>query len=256
MRVVIDSNQLSSFLGKINPAGVFNGITLAPYVFAETLLRSNAQQLMGQLLHFDVLIGLEPSDVMEKLAGLDEEGILSFVPYNIGLSMPTTVDEQDILLARGIKASNRIFADTMFSLAKLFRKRLRDEGIKHKFSALPEVLSLSFLESLIFDSISYKGSRTPAVSDAASLYHAVMRNRHLSRYFKTILYYVISYSRAWADQTQNFDPSSSLDDWTDITLPLYAADGDIILTADKKLRTAIGIVEPSGTAQAKTVEEL
>ena len=36
-------------------------------------------------------------------------------------------------------------------------------------------------------------------------------------------------------QTQ-FRRSSNCDDWTDITLPLYAADGDIILTAYKKLQ--------------------
>jgi len=33
-------------------------------------------------------------------------------------------------------------------------------------------------------------------------------------------------------------------------------DGDIILTADKKLQTAIGMVEPSGTVQVKTTEEI
>ena len=71
-----------------------------------------------------------------------------------------------------------------------------------------------------------------------------------------ILYYVISYSRAWADQAHNFDPSSTRDDWTDITLPLYAADGNIILTADNKLRTAIRMIEPSGAVLVKGVQEL
>ncbi|PYX67042.1 MAG: hypothetical protein DMG74_01700 [Acidobacteria bacterium] len=67
---------------------------------------------------------------------------------------------------------------------------------------------------------------------------------------------MISYSRAWVDQAHNFDPASNCDDWTDITLLRYAGDGDIILTADKKLQTAIGMVEPSGTVQVKTTEEL
>jgi hypothetical protein len=258
MRIVIDSNQLSLFLSKINPPGVVHGegITIAPYVFAEMLLHPDAQQLVRQLRSFDILVGLEPSDVMAELSALDEKAIVSFMPYNPTFTLPTRLEGQDISLARSIKASNRAFANTMFGCAKLFRKRLRDEGLKHKFSGMSEVLELSFLQSLVFDSVSHKQARTLAVPDEKYLYVAVMHNRYLSRYFKMILCYVISYSRAWADQTWNFDPSGNIDDWTDITLPLYAADGDIILTADKKLRTAISIIERPDAVHVKTVQEL
>lgn len=193
---------------------------------------------------------------MTEIAGLDEKGIASFLPYDKSLELPVTVGQQDVSTAQTIKTRNRAFGNTMFSCAKLFRKRLREEGLKHKFSSLSEALNLSFLQSLVFESVSNKNSRTPLVSDQKSLYLAVMDNRYLSRYFKMILYYVISYSRAWADQAHNFDPSSTRDDWTDITLPLYAADGDIILTADNKLRTAIRMIEPSGAVLVKGVQEL
>jgi hypothetical protein len=227
MRIVIDSNQLSPILSKIVPHSVVDGIILAPYVFAETLLRSDAPHLLGQLRSFDLLIGLEPSDVLTEIAGLDEKGIAGFLPYDKSLQPPVTVGQQDVSTARTVKIRNRAFGDKMLNCAKLFRKRLRDQGLKHKFASLSEALNLFFLQSLVFDSVSNKNSRNPLVSDEKSLYVAVMNNRFLSRYFKMIPYYVISYSRAWADQAHNVDPSGTRDDWTDITLPLYAADGDI-----------------------------
>jgi hypothetical protein len=261
MRIVIDSNQLSPFLGTTDLPRMAHrqGITLAPYVFAEMLLHPHAGQLLRQLRSFDVLVGLEPSDVMVELSRLDERGIVTFTPYNPIFTLPTNLCEQDISLAQSIKASNRAFADTMSSSALLFRKRLRDEGLRRKFSDFSETLGLlesSFIKSLVFGSVSNGNSRPLMVPDEDSLYIAVMHNRHLSRHFRMIFYYVISYSRLWANQTHNFDPSSNIDDWTDITLPLYAADGDIILTADKKLQTAIRTVEPSDAIHVKTVQEL
>lgn len=90
------------------------------------------------------------------------------------------------------------------------------------------------------------GKRQLVVSDQSSLYNAVMQNQYFGNFFRTILYFSISFSRAWKDPIHNFDPTDQRDDWTDITLPLYAAKGDFILTADKKLRNAIAMIEPSG----------
>lgn len=258
MRIVIDSNQIFPFLEKMDPSGAKREVTLAPYVFAEALLHK-AQQQVDLLRSFDVLFGLEPSDVMAAVAGLNEEGILGFMPYDTTFTLPTKVNQEDISTAQIVKARNRVFADTMFSSAKLFRKRLRDEQLKHKFSGFSEtleLLELSFLQSLVFGSVSNGNSRTLKVPDEKSLYIAVMHNHHLSRHFKMIFYYVISYSRLWVDQTHNFDPSSGIDDWTDITLPLYAGDGDIILTADTKLQTAIRTVESSDAVHVRTIQDL
>jgi hypothetical protein len=260
MRIVIDNNQLLPFLQKMDSSGSEREVTLAPYVLAEALLHK-AQQQVDLLRPFDVLIGLEPSDVLASVAELDEEGIIGFIPYNPAFTLPTTLTPEDISTARSVKANNRAFAETMLNCARLFRKLLRDGGLKHKFSDFSETLERlgpSFLRPLIFTSVSNRNFRTVIVSDEKSLYTAVMRNRHLSRYFKMILYYVISYSRVWDDEhkDRNFDPSAGIDDWTDITLPLYAADGDIILTADRKVQTAIRTIEPSDAVQVKTTQEL
>jgi hypothetical protein len=85
-----------------------------------------------------------------------------------------------------------------------------------------------------------------------------MQNPFLSRFFKTMLYYLISFSRAWdhAHREHNFDPEEERDDWTDITIPLYANSGDLIVTADKKLRGAIAMVDPNGEVRTILAREL
>ena len=60
----------------------------------------------------------------------------------------------------------------------------------------------------------------------------------------------------WVDQIHNFDASQSRDDWADITLPLYAEDGDVLVTADKKLCNAMKMVDPGGHVKARTMHEL
>jgi hypothetical protein len=73
-----------------------------------------------------------------------------------------------------------------------------------------------------------------------------MENVHLSTGFKALLFYILSWSRLWADQTLNYDPASNRDDWTDLTVAFYAADGDTVVTEDRYLQRAIKTIEPSG----------
>jgi hypothetical protein len=105
----------------------------------------------------------------------------------------------------------------------------------------------------VVDCVSNGSKRTFKVSDPTLLYSAVKQNQYLSRLFITILYYLVSWSRLWADQSLNFDPSATRDDWVDITLPFYAGDGDLILTADVKLQVAVGKIERSGKVTAKAM---
>jgi hypothetical protein len=259
MRIVLDTNQIFLFLDKMDPAGAGRSVTLAPYVFAEALLHRDPQQLVDRLRSFDVLFGHEPSDALAAVAGLDEEGIAAFRPYNTTFRLPATVTRGDLFVARKVKQRHMAFGATVFDLAKVVRKLLKNANVRHKFSDFSETLSLlepSFFQSFLIDSITHGNSRTRVVSNEENLYVAVMRNHHLARYFKTIFYFLISYSRMWEDQTRNFDPSAGRDDWTDITLPLYAAEGDTILTADKKLQAAIGTVEGRSAVYLKTINEL
>jgi hypothetical protein len=259
MRIVLDTNQLFLFLDKMNPTDADRAVTLTPYVFAEALLHRDPQRLVDRLQSFDVLLGHEPSDVLAAVAGLDQEGIFAFRPYNAAFTLPATVTRGDLKTAQNIKQRHRAFGATMFDLAKIVRKLLKDANITHKFSDFSETIELlepSFFQSFVLSSVTDRNSRTLMVCDERNLYVAVMRNRYLARYFRAIFYYIISYSRMWKDQTRNFDSRATRDDWTDITLPLYAADGDIILTADKKLQAAVRTVECPFEVHLKTLDEI
>jgi hypothetical protein len=138
----------------------------------------------------------------------------------------------------------------MLEKAKELRKKVVGTSTV-KFNDMAEALSgLSSFREMVLDWAQDGGNRQFLVSDRDDLYNAVMQNQYLGNFFKTVLYFLISFSRAWQDQTHNFDPSDQRDDWTDITLPLYAARGDFILTADKKLRNAVAMIDPSGMLRA------
>ena len=145
----------------------------------------------------------------------------------------------------------------MFDRAKAFRQRITSKNAQRKFDSIEEaVAELSSFPSMVVDWVSNGARRQLKVADPQELYPAVIANQHLRRLFYSLLYYILAWSRAWSNQSWNFDPSPKFDDWTDATLPLYAADGDVVLTADKKLRTALKAIEPAGAISASTVSDL
>jgi len=236
-RLVMDSNQLSPFLARASQLRSHPQVTLALYVLTEILLRPRVivEEVLQKLSHFNVLIGLEPRHVMQQVATLSEKEIISFVPFRHALRLPLNPSAANISQAREIKDRHRAFGGIMSTRAKEARRQFRDRAIKPELSTLSDALEIPFLKSLAFGAVSSHG--TPTLTEDV-LYNSVMRNQYLSKFFKTILFYMISYTRGWENEDHNFDPSYH-DDWTDITLPLYAGDEDIVLTADTKLRNAI-----------------
>ena len=269
MRAVVDTNQALKLPSRSTEGDLSQApseIALAPYVLAEVLHRGNPEPTLARLREFDVRYGLEPVEVLETVAKSTETEIVTFEPFAVpgspsyealkaALYEPSTCHVE---WAREVKSRNRNFCSLMFERAKFFRKKLREWDLhKEKFSDLSEVLTkLTFPLSLVVSSISNDPLRKTVVSDEGLLYYAVMRNQYLARFFKTILYYVLSFSRAWRDQNHNFDPSVKRDDWTDLTLPLYAANGDIIMTADRKLRNAIKVIEPTCAISGTSVDKM
>ncbi len=275
MRIVVDTNQAYKLPGGPNATKArlsVEGITLAPYVLGEILLRTKPQPTLTALRNFaDIRLGLEVGHVMEKVAGLTETEIVSFEPfslpsspeYNLFMQVLTNPSPQIVGRAKQIKNNNRAFCGKMYNLSERFRTKVQNLRLKApKYCDMNQALvnhgaeAQSFLGSLVVSSISNGSQRSVTVKDPELLYQAVMRNHHLARFFKTILYYTLSFARVWRPQIHNFDPNTNRDDWTDITLPLYASDGDIILTADAKLRNAIRMVNPCGVVVAKSVKEL
>jgi hypothetical protein len=137
----------------------------------------------------------------------------------------------------------------MFQAARQLRKTIRDKGMKvKKCECISEAFDAlrSFHEDLVVSSLTNGRKRRFRVTRSEVLYTAVMENVHLSTGFKALLFYILSWSRLWADQTLNYDPASNRDDWTDLTVAFYAADGDTVVTEDRYLQRAIKTIEPSG----------
>ena len=260
MRLVVDTNQ-ASLLPPLEKGGL--KITLSPYVLAEVLLCRKPEPTL-QLLHsFDIRLGLETLDVLIELAKLTPQEIVAFEPFYVpgrkyrqnyagilqALSGPR---EEHLELARYIKSRHREYCGSLVATSKDLRKRLRDLGIAdQKFSAFEDAWSGmssspdSFMGSVIVGTITDDDQR-PTQASPAELLEAVLANQYLRRFFRIRLAYHVSITRLWADQDLNFDPSPSRDDMTDVMLPLYAANGDIIVTADTTLSKLITHSEPEG----------
>jgi len=260
MRLVVDTNQAS--LLPIQERGGLK-ISLSPYVLAEILLRGNPEPTLQRLRPLDIRLGLEISDVLVELARLSPGEILEFEPFYVPgqhhrknyegiLDALNGRRPEHLPWAQYIHDNHLEYCGSLVELSKRLRQRLRDEGKgKSKISSFEEAFSGlastpdSFLGSVIVGSITLDGAR-PAQAPPAELLEAVLANQYVGRYFRMRLAYHLSISRGWADQQFNFDPSPERDDMTDIALLLYAADGDIVVTADATLSTLIVLTEPEG----------
>ena len=275
MRIVPDTNQA----GFIYPHTHGDEVSLAPYVLAELLLYSNPKPRL-HLASMPIRLGLEPAHVMEALSSMDEEGISTFEPFH-GEMLPNYESYKELLgamskpaekhlkWARKVKDNNLKFCFEQISRSQGFRKCVRDMVAQGKLASVPKFSSsqqlidrvgcteVSFLGELIVCSISSGGKREYKVEDPKLLFKAVMGNQYLRGFFIVLLCYLISFSRAWAHSLRklNFDPSKRRDDWTDMTLPLYARRGDCIVTGDTKLKDILAVAFPEDEVIGKTAEE-
>jgi hypothetical protein len=193
---------------------------------------------------------------MEQVAPLTAHEIAKLTPF------PATGSEIDLLSRRlfnpadyrsaatwatKVKESHRKLCGGFVTLATRARKKLKGRHIK-RLSDFNEALEQlgqgpdSFLGSLIKSSVSHGGRRALELRDAADLHAAVVVNPYLRHYFYGLLYYVISISRLWRQQTLNRDPSATRDDWTDVGVCLYTGDDDVIVSKDSLVQQVFAAV--------------
>jgi hypothetical protein len=218
---------------------------------------------------------------MSALASGNEDEIRAFRPF----PSPTTVNSElyDELVnalkgpsnlqhqwATDLKAKNKAFGELMKKNALDFRKHIRNKtsaGIirdTYKFASIGDAFdafgkgAYSFVGSIVISTVSGGGNGQVAITDPEKLYDTVMANPFVGGLFKTILFYILSYSRMWDHDHQrlNFDPTADRDDWVDMTVPLYAASGDTILTQDIKLSDAIATVYGTGNLTVRKAADL
>ncbi len=268
---VIDTNQ-ASLLPKGKKGWT---VSLSPYVLSEILLRTNPNPTFELLRTFDIRVGLDTLDVMSQLARLSAREIRAFKPFHV----PGQRYHQDyraleealynpgnahVAWAREIKGLHLEYCGSLVKSAQLFRKHLRESEIAdRKFSTFEEAFAElastpeSFIGSVIVGAVANDGKRS-VQTQPGELFEAVLANQYLARFFRVQMAYYISISRCWIDQDLNFDPSRERDDMTDVTLPLYAGDGDVIVTNDTKLSLLVRLIEPEGrvtTCKASDIVE-
>ncbi len=282
MAIVLDTNQAGIFCDRVQKESrlLSLNVTLPPNVLAELILWRKHSSL-NQLYALRPRVGLHLGDVMSGLSSGNEDEIRAFRPF----PSPTTVNSElynelvnalkdpsalQHQWATGWKAKNKDFCGLMKKNALDFRNRIRDKksaGIirgTYKFSTIEDAFnafgigSQSFVGSIVNASVSDGGKRQVAITDPEKLYDAVIANPFVGGLFKIILFYILSYSRMWDHNHRNlnFDPTGDRDDWTDMTVPLYAAPGDTILTQDTKLCVAIATVYGTANFKVKKAADL
>jgi hypothetical protein len=262
MHGVVDTNQAARLPQQYQLTGtnqVKKQLTLPPFVLGEILLRANPEPTFERLKGFDIRCGLDLGDTMRAISPLSEEDLARFNPfvnplfneaYRRFYSALEEVKPKHREWAQRMKDGNLQFCGDMFQRAILVRKQLgrRNIGVVERFRDLNYAArQLPSFRELVVTSITNGGARQPRIANADALYQSVMGNPFLRRMWNSILFCLVSWSRQWQEQRLNFDPSPNRDDWVDMTLPLYAAPGDVILTADSKLKMLIEMVEPTGS---------
>ena len=266
IHIVLDTNQFLQFESADcrREFGVnFAGVTLPPLVYAEIILRRNPRRSLNWLKSFSVRLGWTRGEVIRAITEGSESEISELRPFvsevilkaaSGNLFNPT---QELRTWARDAKDRNLKFLSGMRQATREFRRLLRNltaQGAappKTKFKDLEDALLHvgqgpdSFLGSLILP-VDGKGNPKPtACSSPETLFSAVMENQFLRRWFLSLVCYTMGVAEAWENEEYNINPGLKRDDATDVTIPLYAANGDCIVTRDKMLQRIVSMVEPA-----------
>lgn len=108
----------------------------------------------------------------------------------------------------------------------------------------------------LFKKLSEMGSRTWDDGARAETWEALCANPYFWNHFRMHVCVICSYAGAWRDKSLNISPSVDRDDSVDTMLPMYAQQGDIILTDDRMLRRWVDFVFREDGILAMTWDEL
>jgi hypothetical protein len=270
--VVIDTNQAirakPSFISSLLMD--MEGFILSPFVLGELWNSNNYGKTIETLAKYPLRLAMTPGEVMYRVASLRRSQIVAFRPsHNLspqkvqqGLLNPSDREIQKFVgtVIPHIRAAEGFF----LSARQRVRDMLRAQGHNphdFKFAGYSDVLQRlavdpgNMIEWIITESVSEGGKRNVKASPQA-LYTAAMQNPYLWHFFNMFLWYIISFQQAWTHTYREGNISPKKDDWTDLTLSLYAAPNDIILTADGTVRKAVSAVNPDGAVRTALVEDL
>lgn len=252
--VIVDTNQAD----RIPPPARFaqNHLCVPELVLAEVGVRPSEARArtFKRWRQYNVRLGLQPSQVMEELAGLSAEQIRRYRPFADPLSTEAGQFARALRgklddglfrpWAEAVRRSGLAFGAAMQPRAITARGKLKQVKAG-KAADMDEAVGLmagasSYIGELMISSVRNGGARSSAVSDDDELYAAILANPHLRNFARGLLYYSVAISRAWDEQKANLDPIGNRNDFTDLSLPLYVRDNrDIVWTEDAFARRVL-----------------
>ncbi len=274
MRLILDTNQVRHVV-RTSPTNEFSPtFVLPPLVIAELARNSrNAAKDAKALAKYDLLFGADVIHFMNYLSLVPEETVSTSVPVYMPLTRSYQKLRKGFLRptdkyrrrANQLKKEADQSAKEVLERAKresLEHHKMRSRGERPKFvrwttiedaeaMLYPDVNSTWAQETLSM--VTSEGQHPIKCQSEDTLWDAMRANHHVRLWMRVAITQFFGYRQVWRDKQLNVDPQGN--DITDITLPLYARPGDVILTNDKKLKRSIKHSDPDGTVRVMTWEE-
>lgn len=261
MRLIVDSNQADPIRlsYKRLPAKARPTLIIPHRIWVELLIGGGADARRRALAKFPLMFGMDMPTIFDELAKRSEDRIRSFVPiYPIGsreheilfksFQYPTAgqLKMAEELRAHGVKDRQRVM-DNLHDLRKKHRdqdnaaksrgeKREYEEwhniedGTHHLFLKADAPYKLWLIDEVSTDAD--KKPRAIAAKSGDSMFNAVWDNPMLRRFLRLQALVNLGYANVWEVPKLNRAVREKNDDVPDVSLVLYARDGDTILTAD------------------------
>jgi hypothetical protein len=265
MRFVVDTNQIESIAKSEISQQSRLILIISPWIWHEFILQQRLMHCLTALAQYNLAFGMHYSHIIDRLCCLNENEIREFEPIY-------PVDSEPHFILRGVfnspspehfQYAKKLYHDAQDDKKKWLswleerKKEYRDaisrgENIKAaEFSSIEEVDSYfisgenaKWRQMLIRDITDrYKNIRASSVN---SLYNAVLENPCMHRFFRLHVTFVVAYADSWSTKIKNSigDLQANRNDAPDLMLGLYAADGDTILTNDKRFQRAFRFCDP------------
>ena len=274
-RVVLDANQASPIATSVREGSLSckPNIVLPPLVWAEILLSPYGKERLAAIGKLDVYFGLNISEIFPLiLPYLDADDIRGFpaiVPrespeHQKKLDSLNVCSNEQLTEARNVKKDSHQLARKKIEQLRQKRRAFRDaRSRKEELTVLPKLTGIKEAMDLYAngpdsvvgqDIVSEIQSRR--VPSNESLFTAVMSNPQLLRFFRLRLCFDLGYAQMWSDPRLNVNLSENRNDIPDLTVALYARDGDAVATADKNLTRALRHIDVENSLRIDTWNEL
>jgi hypothetical protein len=278
MRLIIDTNQASRYVD--NAARRLCTVVVPPLVWAEILAAPSGcrQHSLEAIGKHGILFGMDMATIHDRLRDATEDEIRAFDPIFDASSREHTASRlnfsspgPDLLeRAKQVKPKCMQFSEVVSERMEEYAREtraLQSRGEKQnagcKFETIDEADCRLIsgedapVRKQFVDDVTESGARTIRALSHDSFYSAVLGNPAFRRFLRYYLTLLLACGDCWADEELNrIGPSRKRNDVTDIMLPLYARDGDVIVTADGYFRKAFRFIDPGEKVRLAKWDEL